>query len=77
MNLMHRDSAGGLILASHHPKWSLTWSWILRWSRHPAGKFFFAHRTYRYRPGLYGFVAIGRLVFERQPTMPLNPGATP
>lgn len=72
MKLMHRDSGGNLIIASHHPKWSLTWSWILSWSVHGGGSFFWAYRTYRYKPGLYGAVCIGRLRFERQPTMPLD-----
>jgi hypothetical protein len=73
MTFMHRDSGGNLILAAHHPKWSLTWSWILLWSRCKGGRFFLAYRTNRYTPGLYGFVAIGRLRFVRQPTMPLEP----
>ena len=66
---MRRDSGGNLIIASRHPKWSLTWSWILSWSIHKGGKFFFTSRTYKYRPGLYGQIRIGRLRFERQPTM--------
>lgn len=66
---MRRDSGGNLIIASHHPKWSLTWSWVLSWSVHKGGKFFFTSRTYKYRPGLYGQIRLGRLHFERQPTM--------
>jgi lipoate-protein ligase A len=69
---MRRDSGGSLILASYHPKWSLTWSWILSVSKHSGGKFLFAYRTYKWKPrgGLYGTIAIGRLRFTRQPTMP-------
>jgi hypothetical protein len=66
---MKRDSGGNLIIASRHPKWSLTWSWVLSWSVHKGGKFFFTSRTYKYRPGLHGQIRLGRLHFERQPTM--------
>ena len=66
---MRRDSGGNLIIAPHHPKWSLTWSWVLSWSVHKGGKFFFTTRTRTYLPGLYGQIRIGRLHFERQPTM--------
>jgi len=72
MKLFHRDSGGNLILASHHPKWSLTWSWALCWNRRGGGRFFYGYRTYRYRRGLYGRVCIGRLSLERQPTTPLE-----
>ena len=69
MKFFERDSGGGLIIASRHPKWSLTWAWILSWRERRGARFIYWHRTYRYRRGLYGFAAIGRVRFERQPTM--------
>lgn len=33
LTLMHRDSAGGLILASYHPRSSLTWHWAIHLDR--------------------------------------------
>lgn len=64
-----RDSGGSLILASRHPTWSLTWSWLILWGPPRPGRFFFCWRTYRYVRGLYGVICLGRLRFERQPTM--------
>lgn len=75
MRFFHKGSGGDVIIASHHPKWSLTWSWILTWSRHlpPYNRFrWYAHRTYRYRKGVYGFIEFWRFRFERQPTMRLH-----
>jgi hypothetical protein len=68
-----RDSGSGLIIAAHHPKWSLTWSWILSWNDRGGSRFFWAFRTYKYKRGLYGSIGLGRLYFTRQPTMPLGP----
>ena len=67
--LFKRDSAGDLIIASRHPKWSITWAWVLRWRAVHAGRFFYWLRTYRYRKGVYGRISLWRLSFERQPTM--------
>ena len=66
---MKRVSGRNLLIASYHPNWSITWSWVLIWNAHKSIKFFFAIRTYKYRPGLYGQIRLGRLYFERQPTM--------
>lgn len=69
MNFLKRDTGGNLIIAAHHPKWSLTWAWVVSWSAKSEGRFFYAYRANRYAPGLYGVVKIGRLRIERQPTM--------
>lgn len=66
-----RDSGGNLIVAWHHPRWSLTWSWGLRWNKRSGGQFIYGFRTYRDR-GWYGRIGVGRLTFERQPTMRLD-----
>jgi hypothetical protein len=69
--IFRRDSVGGLILAAHHPKWSLTWSWVLSLNKRGGSRFFWAYKTHKYRRGLYGEIGLGRLYFARQPTMPL------
>ena len=69
---LKRDSSGNLIIASRHPRWSLTWSWVLTWMKQPSEKLFWAVRTNPRSTGLYGQVRIGRLHFERQATMPLS-----
>lgn len=69
MRLFYRDSEGGLIIASYHPAWSLTWSFVLRL----AGDYrFFWHRNYTYKRGLYGIAQAGPFYFVRQPTMRLT-----
>lgn len=82
---LKRDSGGDLIIAARHPRWSLTWAWILTWRRKRPGSgerrwLFAAIRTNRFerdkpRRGLYGTLFLGPLRFERQPTMKLTHNA--
>lgn len=64
-----RCSDGSLVIAAHHPAWSLTWSWVLAWRGGMVGKFFACWRTNEYARGWYGHIKLGRLTFSKQPTM--------
>ena len=70
IRLFYRDTSGGLILASRHPKWSLTWAWVLRFSK--GGKSVYLFRTYKYKSGIYGRISVFGLSLERQPTMDMK-----
>lgn len=61
---------GCLVIAACHPKWSVTWAWALHWEeRNPYRQWYWFVRTNKKRAGLYGIAQIGRLRFERQPTV--------